>query len=333
MGWFNQQSGRVKQESVNNRMGIQVERGTYNNSQDAGMETCNTVGIGSLSDDGGSTRRHFIITKRKNPLRFRDMNLTSLEYEFVKAEKQATIFDSMTDTMSVLDKLCKAGEVGVWYREIYLTGEVEEHSFVFELNSQVKRYIGYNPMNKTIFWTPYVQKAHKCKTMNEMLQFGLSNIPKETLNELRIIDLKEVELDRSLRYLYYDSLNVERTEGLLDEWSKLGDDKAFQQFSELIEYNLPSSEASDIFKREVLKLMGARRYFIDSDDMNTKKFTKDALINLFSKLVEIQADKDKLFYIEWFIRNKLMTAEEVSWIVSTKWFGKTVVYLKSKYNI
>ena len=44
-----------------------------------------------------SRSRHFIITKRKKPIRFKDMNLKSFDYEFVDSESSATIFDSMTE--------------------------------------------------------------------------------------------------------------------------------------------------------------------------------------------------------------------------------------------
>lgn len=279
-----------------------------------------TIGTAETAGESNSIRS-FIITKRKKPIRFKDMNLRSLDYEFVDYEKQATFFDSMTDLMSMLDRLCKNGEKGIWYREVAILGEEGEHLYVFMLNSKTRTYVGLSRMRGTLFWTTKVHNAYKCKSFTEIINFGLDHIPKNTLDELRIVDLKEAEASYTSRYIF--KLAEEEQNKLLDIWERLGDDEAFKKFSSIIETGIADNKSSDIFKREVLKLIGARKYLIDSEDAGSKEFTKNALIGLFCKMIELQAEKQNLLYIEWFIRNKLMTADEVRWITRTKWFNNT----------
>ena len=61
-------------------------------------------------------KRNFVITKRKKPLRFIDINLKSTEYEYVNTERLATIFDSMTNVLSMMDKLFKNGNLSHDFR-------------------------------------------------------------------------------------------------------------------------------------------------------------------------------------------------------------------------
>lgn len=282
--------------------------------------------------------RHFIITKRQKPLKFKDMGNKVEDYEFVENESSATIFDSMSETMLVLEKMCKNGESGIWYREIQITGEIEEHLYCYILNGQLKKYIAYNKVKDILYYTPYQYKAYKCTRLADILEFGLRYIPKETLNDLQIVDLKENDTEFVRIYLYYNSNKQLETDKLLDGWFRIGDEEAFKKFTDIIEYSIVANENSDVFKKEVLKLLGARRYLTDTYNGDNKEFTKNALINIFVKMtsIEVVTGKDALetmLYIEWFIRNKLMTANEVKWIIGTKWFSKTSKMLKEKYKI
>ena len=51
-----------------------------------------------LMMDKSSMCRHFIITKRQKPLKFSDISIKSLDYDYVDTEAAATIFGSMTET-------------------------------------------------------------------------------------------------------------------------------------------------------------------------------------------------------------------------------------------
>lgn len=282
--------------------------------------------------------RHFIITKRQKPLKFKDMGQKVDEYEFVDNDSAATIFDSMSETMLVLEKMCRNGESGIWYREIQITGEIEEHLYCYVLDGKTKKYIAYNEMKNALYYTPYQYKAYKCTRLADILEFGLRCIPKETLNDLKIIDLKENDNEFVRVYLYYNTTNSVDTDKLLDSWFRMGDEEAFKKFTDIIEYGVVVNENSDIFKKEVLKLLGARRYLTDTYSGENKEFTKNALINIFVKMTSIEVTSERdvvntMLFIEWFIRNKLMTASEVKWIISTKWFDKTSKIMKEKYKI
>lgn len=295
------------------------------------------VADASLMMDKSSMCRHFIITKRQKPLKFSDISIKSLDYDYVDTEAAATIFGSMTETMLVLDKLCKAGESGVWYREVNITGQVEEHLYVYVLNAKSMKYVGYNKNRGCIYFTPYQYNAFKCNNLTDALQFGLNYIPKDTLNDLQIVDLKESDSEYVRVYLFYNRKDHENCDKMLDNWFRYGDDEAFKKFSNIIE-RLSANNDCDIFKREVLKLMGARRYLTNRDDTESKEFTKNALINVFMKLVSVKASDetvsvDDTLYLEWFIRNKLMTADEVRWLVKTKWFSKTSTKIHQHFGI
>lgn len=273
-------------------------------------------------------KRNFIITKRQRPLKFTDVNLKSTEYELVKNEKQATVFDSMTAVMSMMDRLFKNGEKGFWYREVHIEEELEEHLYVFVLNSSVKKYIGFNTIRDTLFFTNSLKSAYKCTSLSDILEFGINYIPKDTLDSLQLVDLKENENYKLNRYLFLADESI----SLITEWEQLSDGEAFKRFSRIIEFEVENNEDSDIFKREVLKILGVRKYIIHSEEDSDKTFTKNALINLFSKMILIKASRENLLYIEWFIRSKLMLTDEVKWIVRTKWFSNTLDIIKRRYR-
>lgn len=282
--------------------------------------------------------RHFIITKRKKPIRFKDMNLKSFDYEFVDSESSATIFDSMTELMIVLDKLCKDGESGIWYKEIDIMGDVDEHLYVYVLDYKIKKYVGYNTVKRQPFFTQYVQKAFKTSKLSEIIEFGLEKIPKDSLNDLKIIDLKEADTEYSRIYLFFNRNERDKYDMCLDKWFKLADDEAFKNFTNIIDSALKTDSNSDIFKREVLKLIGARRYLTGYSDSNNQEFTKNALINVFCKLIAVKVNPqynsiETMLYIEWFIRNKLMTASEVRWLIKTRWFSKASEQLQMIYHL
>ena len=279
-------------------------------------------------NDKKVVKRNFIITKRQRPLKFKDDDLNSIEFELVKNERQATVFKSMTSVMCMLDRLIKSGEGGLWYREVPITEELEEHLYVFVTNSDIKKYIGFNTMRDSLFFTQSIKNAYKCTSLSDMLEFGINHIPKDLLDSLQLIDLKENENYRINRYLFSNDTN----KILISEWEQLNDGDAFKRFSNIIEFNVESNEDCDVFKREVLKLLGVRKYIIYSEEDSDKIFTKNALINLFSKMILIKADRDDLLYIEWFIRSKLMVTEEVKWIVRTKWFSNTLEIIRRRYE-
>lgn len=274
--------------------------------------------------------RNFIITKRMNPIKFKDLNTS--EYEIVDSEQKATVFDSMTDLMKVLNKLCLTGDSGIWYREVVVTGVKEEHLYIFRLNSKVPKYVAYSDLEGSLYLTENINQAYKTADLSTILSFGLEKIPKATLNSLQIVDLLANMSDVLNKYIF-NSINSSRAVRMLIEWETLNDAEAFKEFSDILEFRIRTSNVSDIFKREVLKLIGARKYLVDESNDDNKAFTKNALINLFSKMIELDGKLADLLYIEWFIRTKLMTNTEVEWLIHTKWFSNTVEYMKKKINI
>lgn len=268
-------------------------------------------------------RRYFIITKRGKPLKF--IEDTSNDYRIVESEKDATILTSMVELMNKLNTMLNSGDAGLWYKEVEFNEPIDEHEYIMQsiIDTEL-RYVSYKDAYGTPYWTKRKSQAIKFKELSEALEFALEKLPKDTINELRIIDLKEAESNLKNTYLY--SKGGVEDEILISQWERLTDYEAFSKFSELIDQRLDTTIASDIFKKQMIKLIGTRKYAIIETDQS-RKAAKNALINIFSKLIELDFDEMKdenghasILYIEWYIRNKLMTKEENKWLIRTKWF-------------
>lgn len=265
-------------------------------------------------------KRYFIITKRGNPIKFDNDSKNNYTYNIVATEQEASMIPSMVELMNTLTNMLNSGDTGLWYKEIEVNEPLEEHEYIMEsvIDTEL-RYISAKDNFGTPYWTRRKSQALKFKELTDALKFALENLPKDTINELRIIDLKESEVDKRNTYLY--SNGTLEDEILISKWERMTDYEAFTKFSEIIEMSLDNTLSSDVFKKQMIKLIGNRKYAIIETDKSRKE-AKNALINIFSKMIELNIadNKDYIFYIEWYIRNKLMTREENKWLVRTKWF-------------
>lgn len=268
-------------------------------------------------------KRMFIITKRGNPIKFdneKTPDKNNYDYTIVSTEQEASMIPSMVELMGTLTSMLNSGDSGLWYKEIEINEPLEEHEYIMEsvIDTEL-RYISASDDFGTPYWTRRKSQALKFKELADALRFALEKLPKDTINELRIIDLKESEVDRKNIYLYSDG-GIE-DEVTISKWERLTDYEAFTKFSEIIETKLDTTISSDIFKKQMIKLIGNRKYAIIETDKSRKE-AKNALINIFTKMTELNIvrDREAIFYIEWYIRNKLMTKEENKWLIKTKWF-------------